>query len=100
MTTRRDFLMRTSLALAGGLILGDEALEAFARLTHVRKTFPSAAVGGQSFTVEIIGDDGSFERYVSVTLQAGQVVWMQDPSPAALHFESAIAGYIAQAVSP
>jgi hypothetical protein len=41
---RRDFLRRTSLALAGGLILGDEALEAFARLTHQRKSFPSAAI--------------------------------------------------------
>lgn len=45
MTTRRDFLARTSLALAGGLLLGDEAMEALARLTHRRKSFPSARVG-------------------------------------------------------
>jgi hypothetical protein len=41
---RRDFLRRTSIALAGGLLLGDAALEAFERLTHVRKSFPSAAI--------------------------------------------------------
>ena len=41
---RRDFLRKTSLALAAGLIVGDEALEAFARLTHQRKSFPSADV--------------------------------------------------------
>lgn len=31
---RRTFLRRTSLALAGGLIVGDAALELFERLTH------------------------------------------------------------------
>lgn len=41
---RRDFLRRTSLALAGGLVVGDAALELFARLTHTRKSFPSAAI--------------------------------------------------------
>lgn len=35
---RRDWLKRTSLALAGGLVLGDAAMEAFERLTH-RKVF-------------------------------------------------------------
>lgn len=40
---RRGFL-RSSLLLAGGLLVGDEALEAFARLTHQRKSFPSARV--------------------------------------------------------
>lgn len=38
---RREFL-RSSLILGGGLVVGEEALEAFARLTHVRKSFPSA----------------------------------------------------------
>lgn len=38
---RRNFLTRSGLAL-GALLVGDEALEAFARLTHVRKSFPSA----------------------------------------------------------
>lgn len=42
MTTRRDFLRRTSLALAGGLIVGDAALELMERLAH-RKVF---ALGG------------------------------------------------------
>jgi hypothetical protein len=41
---RRSFLRRSSIALAGGLLLGDAALEAFERLTHVRKSFPSAAI--------------------------------------------------------
>ena len=40
---RRGFLTRSGLAL-GALVVGDEALEAFARLTHVRKSFPSAAL--------------------------------------------------------
>ena len=38
---RRVFL-RSSLVLAGGLLVGDEALDALARLTHQRKSFPSA----------------------------------------------------------
>lgn len=42
MTTRRDFFKRSSIVLAGGLIFGDAALEAFERLTH-RKVF---ALGG------------------------------------------------------
>lgn len=42
MLTRRDFLRRGSLALAGGLLVGDAALEAFERLSH-RKVF---ALGG------------------------------------------------------
>ena len=38
MLSRRDFLRRGSIALAGGLLVGDAALEAFERLTH-RKVF-------------------------------------------------------------
>ena len=41
---RRSFLRRSAITLAGGLVLGDEVLEQFARLTHVRKSFPSAGV--------------------------------------------------------
>lgn len=33
---RRDWLKRTSLALAGGLVLGDEVMEQYERLTHKR----------------------------------------------------------------
>ena len=40
---RRSFLTRSALVLPA-LLVGDKALEAFARLTHVRKTFPSAPV--------------------------------------------------------
>lgn len=43
MTSRRSFLTRSGLAL-GALIVGDAALDAFARLTHVRKSFPSAGI--------------------------------------------------------
>ena len=42
MMDRRSFLTRSTLALAGGLLVGDAALEAFERLTH-RKVF---ALGG------------------------------------------------------
>ena len=41
---RRSFLRRSAITLAGGLVLGDEVLEQFARLTHVRKSFPSAGL--------------------------------------------------------
>lgn len=41
---RRHFLTRSGLAL-GALIVGDAVLEEFARLTHVRKSFPSAGIG-------------------------------------------------------
>ena len=43
MTTRRDFLRRSSLALAGGLIVGDAALELLDRLTH-RKVWALGAM--------------------------------------------------------
>ena len=39
---RRSFLRRSTIALAGGLLVGDAAIEAFDRLTH-RKVF---ALGG------------------------------------------------------
>ncbi len=40
----RASFFRSLLVGAGGLIVGDEALESFARLTHVRTTFPSAGL--------------------------------------------------------
>lgn len=42
MSTRREFLRKSSIVLATSLIVGDEALEAFERLTH-RKVW---ALGG------------------------------------------------------
>lgn len=33
---RRDWLTKTSLALAGGLVLGNEVMEQYERLTHKR----------------------------------------------------------------
>lgn len=41
--SRRDFIRRTSLALAGGLIVGDQALELLERLTH-RKVWALGAM--------------------------------------------------------
>lgn len=49
MATRRDFLRRTSLAIAGGLVVGDAALELFERLTH-KKVW---ALGPMPYTVDI-----------------------------------------------
>lgn len=47
MTSRRRFL--GTIAGAGAAILaGPEVLEEFARLTHVRKSFPSASLGLQA----------------------------------------------------
>ena len=46
--SRRDFLRRTSLAVAGGLIVGDAALELFDRLTH-RKVWAGADFSRASF---------------------------------------------------
>lgn len=48
---RRSFLRRTSIALAGGLVVGDAALELFERLTHTRSLFPSAAIPGYGESV-------------------------------------------------
>lgn len=42
MLSRRSFLTKSSIAIAGTLLVGDAALEAFERLTH-RKVF---ALGG------------------------------------------------------
>ena len=44
MTSRRSFLRTLGLASAGAVLVGPDVLEAFARLTHVRKSFPSAGV--------------------------------------------------------
>lgn len=40
----RRLFLRAGLVSLGGLVVGDEALELLARLTHQRKSFPSAAV--------------------------------------------------------
>jgi hypothetical protein len=55
---RRGFLTRSGLAL-GALIVGDEILETLDRLTHVRKSFPSAAVNALPTDwrfVRVVGD--------------------------------------------
>lgn len=53
--TRRGFL--GTVAAAGAAVLcGEEVLEAFARLTHVRKSFPSAGLSptfGSFFTFDM-----------------------------------------------
>jgi hypothetical protein len=42
---RRDWLTKTSLALAGGLVLGDAVMEQYERLTHT-KVFALGAMQG------------------------------------------------------
>lgn len=54
---RRDWLKRTSLALAGGLVLGDAAMEAYERLTH-KKVWALGGAGPILFTSEWIASDG------------------------------------------
>ena len=50
---RRSFLRSTSLALAGGLVVGDAALELFERLTH-RKVWALGAMPGPThITIDI-----------------------------------------------
>lgn len=67
MLTRRDFLRRTSLALAGGLLLGDAALEAFERLTH-RKVFAlGAPVPRVTFFADKVQDRATFRWGANVT---------------------------------
>ena len=75
---RRNFL-RGSLALAGGLVVGDEVLEAFARLTHRRKSFPSAWPG------QVIGTfaterRGSYWRRIEVSYRTAKILrsWVRD----------------------
>src|SRR3990167_8126057 len=74
MMDRRAFLRRTSLALAGGLIVGDAALEMFERLNH-SKVF---ALGGITRTIPVylqtswIGTgamilDGGYEAVMSTS---------------------------------
>jgi hypothetical protein len=47
MISRAQFLRRM-LAGAGALVVGDEALEAFERLTHQRRFFPSVVLSPKS----------------------------------------------------
>lgn len=59
--SRRDFLRKTSIALAGGLIVGDAALEAFERLTH-RKVWAGADFASKDQhgrTWHVVGINGS-----------------------------------------
>jgi hypothetical protein len=66
MISRAQFLRRM-IASAGALVLGDEALEAFERLTHQRRFFPSAALRpkpifyGKGFIGEMIVNPESLQ---------------------------------------
>lgn len=70
---RRDFLRRTSLALAGGLVVGPEAIEAFERLAH-RPVFalghPAPRV---TFAVDKVQDRGFYFITASV-LEYGRLM--------------------------
>lgn len=59
---RRDFL-RSSLILGGGLVVGDAALEALERLTHTRKSFPSAAVPKKILAGDTLRHNGFAYEY-------------------------------------
>lgn len=48
---RRDWLTKTSLALAGGLLMGDAVMEQYERLTH-RKVFALGAMGDDTAYVD------------------------------------------------
>jgi hypothetical protein len=48
---RRSFLRRTSLALAGGLVLGNEAMEMYERLTH-KKVWAMGRMPGPLPTIQ------------------------------------------------
>lgn len=45
----RSGFLKSLVLGAGGLIVGEEAMERYARLTHVRKSFPSAPIGVSSY---------------------------------------------------
>ena len=64
MLDRRTFLRRTSLALAGGLLVGDAALEAFERLTH-RKVF---ALGNVKWMQSRLAPPGMMFYYNSIAV--------------------------------
>jgi hypothetical protein len=62
---RRSFLRRTSIALAGGLLVGDEALALFERLTH-QKVF---ALGGLPETAtSILEQSQAFQVYMNAQM--------------------------------
>lgn len=68
---RRLFLRRAAIALAGGLIVGDAALEAMERLTHVRKSFPVAGIQPTPMTAsEIIGRRDEMSRRIHERMMA------------------------------
>lgn len=55
---RRNFLHKSSLALAGGLLLGPAALEAFERLTWRRKYWSGAFFLPPAPYAQLVGMDG------------------------------------------
>lgn len=72
---RRGFLTRSGLAL-GALIVGDEVLEHLARLTHVRKSFPSAAVRSPwRFARVDVNATGSLSPTATLMLSTDGQVW-------------------------
>ena len=65
---RRDFLRKTSLALAGGLLVGPAALEVFERLTWRRKFWPGAAM----MTVELTGEQATRIQKILISTISNQ----------------------------
>lgn len=76
---RRNFLTRSGLAL-GALIVGDVALEELERLTHVRKSFPSAGILGPTL------EGWRFVRLASTIEVSGEALLAYEASRDGRHF--------------
>ena len=87
MTSRRSFLRTLGLASAGAVLVGPDVLEAFARLTHVRKSFPSAGIPGayslNSAMTEIYSKVNR-EVYEAMRAMTEEYSWVDDDSPTSL----------------
>lgn len=74
-TSRRDFLRKTSIALAGGLIVGDAAMEMFERLTH-NKVFALGGVQHPVFITESEIRDMMKKIYTDMNRE---IIWHVSP---------------------
>ena len=78
---RRDWLRRTSLALAGGLVLGNEVMEQYERLTH-KKVWALGTGGDDSWWIQREIDRAKERGGVFVlpsgTYRIGRTVRMED----------------------
>lgn len=71
MTTRRSFLRTLGLATTGAVLVGPDVIEAFARLTHVRKSFPSASLAPKLWGDGIHDDSAALQYYIDEAARTG-----------------------------